>query len=188
MKIFIVSLLLFVAGCSTRDYRNVTVSPHPAALAPDTSTELVRYPEVIRDYYLARYIDPNQPLLLHEAHTVYRVEGLATWNFHSLPGDFILPGSLIGPTNAAFALPPVNDAVIAEINQQHAITRTMFQQAESLNTSLHDFSTALSATRNLVEQNKALRDELAKANNRLDALEAESQKRRVDQSTNADDN
>ena len=186
MKIFPITLWLFVAGCSTREARKVTVSPRPAVLAPDGSTEVVRYPEVIRDYYIARYIDPNQPLLLHEAHTVYRVEGLATWDFHSIPGDFMLPGRLAGPTNSAFALPPVNDAVIAEMNHQHAISLTMLQQTESLNGSLHDFSNALSATRNLVEQNKALRQELSKTNNRLNALEAEAKQRRVDPSTNAD--
>ena len=119
----------------------------------------------------------------HEAHAVYRVEGLATWNLHSSSGDFVLPGSLVAPTNSAFVPPPVNDAVIAELNQQHAITRAMSQQAESLNDSLRNFATALSGTRNLVEQNKALREEISKANRRLDALEAETKPQHFEQSS-----
>jgi hypothetical protein len=188
MKTIPFALLLLVAGCSTHNFAKVTVSPRPAAAVPNNLTERVRYPEIVMDYHVARYIDPNQPLLLHEAHTVYRVEGLATWNLHSASGEFVLPGSLVAPTNAAFVPPPINDAVIAEFNQQHAITRTMLRQAESLNGSLHDFTTALSGTRNLVEQNKSLREELSKANSRLDVLEAESKRHQLEQATTNTDN
>jgi hypothetical protein len=188
MKTFPFALLLLVAGCSTHHFNKVTVSPRPSVIVSDNLTERVRYPEIVMDYHIARYVDPNHPLLMHEAHTVYRVEGLAAWNLHSASGDFILPGSLVAPTNAAFMPALVNDAVIAELNQQHTITRTMRQQTESLNGSLHDFATALSGTRNLAEQNKTLREELSKANSRLDALEAESKQHSFEQSTPDKDN
>ena len=188
MKTFPFAFLLLVAGCSTHRFEKVTVSPRPAAIVSDNLTERVRYPEIVMDYHIARYVDPNHPLLMHEAHMVYRVEGFPAWNLHSPSGDFVLPGSLFAPTNAASAPPLVNEAVIAELNQQHTITRTMRQQTESLNSSLHDFANALSGTRNLVEQNKTLREELSKANSRLDALEAESKQHGFEQSTPDKDN
>jgi hypothetical protein len=183
MKQFTFALLLLVTGCSTHRLGTVTVAPRPAATNPDNLTARVRYPEIVKDYHVARYIDPNQPLLLHEAHTVYRVEGLASWNLHSASGDLVVPRSLVAPTNAAFVQSPINDAVIAQFNQQHAITRTMIQQAEALNGSLNDFASALSGTRNLVEQNKALREELSNVNTRLDALEALSKRHQVEPTT-----
>lgn len=171
MKTFPLALLLLVAGCSTG---RVTVSPRPLAEANDDLRARVRYPEVVAGYHVGRYVDPNHPLVMHEAHTVYRVEGLPAWNLHSPGGNFILPASLIAPTNAAFASPPINDAIIAELNQQRLITHAIRQQAESLNGSIRDFATALANTRNLTEQNKALRDELSKTSRRLDALEVQT--------------
>jgi regulator of replication initiation timing len=57
-----------------------------------------------------------------------------------------------------------------------------------LNGSLHDFATALTDNRNLVEQNQALRGELGKLNTRLDALEAESKQHQFDSSATNNNN
>jgi len=194
MRTLPIALVLLVTGCSTHRLGTVTVTSRPAAVNSNDSdnsddlTARVRYPEIVMDYHVARYVDPNNPLLLHEAHTLYRVEGLAAWNLHSASGDFVLPGNLASPTNAVFVPPPIDDAVIAQLNQQHAITRTLFQQAETLKVSLHDFATALTDSRNLVEQNRALHGELAKLNTRLDALEAESKQHQLDSSATNNNN
>jgi len=50
----------------------------------------VRYPEVLHAYHIGRYADPNDSLVLHEQHVVYRVEENTRWDFH--------PGSVGGNT------------------------------------------------------------------------------------------
>jgi hypothetical protein len=181
MKIPFLALLVLAAGCSTPQPGRVTVMPQPDAVVSQDLSERTRYPEIVMGYHVARYVDPNQPLLLHESHTVYRVEGQAAWNLHSPPGSFVLPPTARSLVNTAFAPPPMNDAIAAELNQQRTVTRTVTQEAQSLNGSLHEFATALSSTRNLIEQNRLLREQLARAEQRLDAVETELKKRSMDQ-------
>lgn len=175
MRTLSLVLLSLVAGCSSPKPGRVVVTPRQSVVVPDDLTERVRYPELVKAYHVSRYAEPNR-MLMHEAHTVYRVEGQATWNLHSPPGCFVLPSGMAALTNTAFAPPAVNDAVLAELNQQRAMTRTVTQQAESLNGSLRDFTAALANTRTLAEQNKALRDQVAKTEKRIEALEAELKK------------
>ena len=175
MRTLSLVLLALVAGCSSPKPARVVVTPRPAVVVPDDLTERVRYPELVKAYHVSRYAEPSR-MLMHEAHTVYRVEGQAAWNFHSPPGCFVLPSGAAALTNAAFAPPAVNDEVLAELNQQRAMTRAVTQQAESLNGSLRDFTAALANTRTLAEQNKALREQLAKTEKRIEALEAELKK------------
>src|SRR5439155_16862792 len=108
-------------------------------------------------------------------HTIYRVEAQAVWNLHYPPGSFGLPSSTGALTDTAFSPRPTNDAIVVELNQQRALTRAVTQQAEILNSSLRDFSAALANTRTLAEQNRALHEQLTKAEHRLDSLEREQQ-------------
>ena len=176
MRTLLLVLLVLVAGCSSPKPGRVVVTPRESVVVPDDLTERVRYPELVKAYHVSRYAEPTR-MLMHEAHTVYRVEGQATWNFHSPAGCFVLPSGIAALTNAAFAPPAVNDAVLAELSQQRAMTRTLTQQAESLNGSLRDFRAALANTRTLAEQNKVLREQLTKTERRLEAVEAELKKR-----------
>jgi hypothetical protein len=169
--------LLITVGCSAPRPGRVFVLPHPNPVAPDHLSERVRYPELVKAYHMARYVDPNHRLLMHEAHTVYRVEGQATWNLRSSPGGFVLPSAVGTLTNAAVAPPPFNDAVVAELNQQRAITRAVTQQAQSLNHSIQEFSAALSTNRSLVEQNRLLREQLSRIEQRLRATESQLKQR-----------
>ena len=104
----------------------------------------MRY-RLVKGYHVSRYVEPSR-LLMYEAHTVYRVEAQATWNLQSAPGCFVLPSGTASLTNAAFAPPAVNDAVIAELNQQRALTRAVTHQAESLNGSLRIHASANTRT------------------------------------------
>jgi chaperonin cofactor prefoldin len=175
MKTLSFVLVALAAGCSSPKPGRVVVTPRPSVIVPDDLTERVRCPEFVKAYHVSRYAESSR-LLMHEAHTVFRVEGQATWNFHSPPGCFVLPSGTVVLTNAAFALPAVNDAVLAELNQQRAMTRAVTQQAESLNGSLRDFTAALANTRMLAEQNKTLREQFSKTEKRIEALEAELRK------------
>jgi hypothetical protein len=178
MRTIFIVLAVATAGCSAPKLGKVAVIPQPNAVIPEDLTQRVRYPELVAAYHVGRYVDPNHTLLMHEAHTVFRVEAQPFWNLHSPPGCFVLPSGTGALTNAAFALPAINDAVIAELNRQRLLTRTVTQQAESLNGSLHDFIAALTNTRTLAEQNHEMREQIVRDEHRLDALETELKKQK----------
>ena len=111
-KLYLIPLL-FLTACSTAP--KLTLRPQqPPATMEDSA---IRYPEVVRAYHVGRYVDPNDDLVMHEQHVVYRVEENTRWNFHPGPDDGIVP-ALPPAHDAAFAPPPVNDAILAEVNSQ----------------------------------------------------------------------
>src|SRR5215212_2539203 len=99
MKTLPFVLLFIAAGCSSPEPGKVVVAPRPTVSVPNDLAERVRYPELVKGYHVARYAEPNR-LLMHEAHTVYRVEAQASWNLHSPPGCFVLPSGTAPLTNA----------------------------------------------------------------------------------------
>ncbi len=173
MKIYLLTFacVSLVIGCSAPRSGRVTVVPRPYLEAANGRPDQVRFPEVVKAYHVGRSIDPN-PAVLHEAHAIYRVEAQSTWNLQPPAGYFLLPSSVGVLTNAAYVAPAVNEAVIAELNHQRTITRTVSQQAASLGNSLQELGTALAASRSLIEQNRALRLQLSRIENRLEAAEA----------------
>ncbi|GEM_PF-184451 len=172
MKLLFIVLLFAATGCSTPKSGNVTVTQRPPATESRDLVERTRFPETVAVYHVARHADPGHPLLMHEAHAVYRVEGKAAWDLRAPLGLFALPYENRMLTNVAHRAPHVSDAVIAELNQQRAITRTVTEQAASLNGALNDFQAALSNTKFLSEQNRLLHEQLTRAESRLDELEA----------------
>ena len=80
-----------VAGCETPPPKAVTapvLSPAPA-VAPVSGTDLdqantekVRVGETLKSYPIGRYVDPNDPNVMHEAHVVYRKEAGTSWNLN----------------------------------------------------------------------------------------------------------
>jgi hypothetical protein len=87
MKTHYLIPLLFLTACSTTP--RLTLQPQQPPPTMDNSA--VRYPEVIHAYHFGRYVDPNDDLVMHEQHVVYRVEQNARWNFHSSPVDGSVP-------------------------------------------------------------------------------------------------
>ena len=143
-----------------------TAQPPPAT---DNST--VRYPEIINAYHVGRYVDPNDDLVMHEQHAVYRVEENTRWNFHPGPAD----GNAIQiapPRDAAFSPLPVNDAMLAEVNSQRLATAQIMVQARTLSAALTQFQSALQQTRTNLQQTAAMRATVSEMKQRLDALEA----------------
>ncbi|MDQ3624839.1 MAG: hypothetical protein M3463_20550, partial [Verrucomicrobiota bacterium] len=82
--VLLIPLTLLLAGCASRRAPVVRVTPHavPGTTLPSEGMESVRYAENIRAYPLGRYIDPNNSRIMHEGHTLYRVESTSKWNLH----------------------------------------------------------------------------------------------------------
>jgi hypothetical protein len=164
MKIFYLIPLLFLSACSTAP--RLALRPQPS---PPMDDSAVRYPEVVRAYHIGRYVDPNDDLVMHDQHAVYRVEENTRWNFH--PG--LAGGNLLAPPprDAAFAPAPVNDAILAEVNSQRLATTEIMMQARTLTAALSQFQSALQQTKTNFQETAILRASVDDMKRRLAALE-----------------
>ncbi len=166
MKMFYLIPLLFLSACSTAP--KLTLRPQQPPPATDNSA--VRYPEVLHAYHIGRYADPNDDLIMHEQHVVYRVEENTRWNFHpDLAGTDAV--QFTPPRDAAFAPAPVNDEILAEVNSQRLATVEIMMQARTLSAALAQFQFALQQTKTNLQETAVLRATVIEMKKRLDALE-----------------
>jgi hypothetical protein len=167
MKMFYLIPLLFLTACSTPK-----LALRPQQPPPTTDNSAIRYPEVIRAYHIGRYTDPNDDLVMHEQHVVYRVEENTRWDLRpaSAGGDVFFP-VVPSPRDAAFNPLPVNDAVLAEINAQKLATVQIMVQARTLSLALAQFQAALQQTRTNLQETAVLRASVIQMKKRLDVLE-----------------
>ena len=165
MKAYYLIPLLFLPACSTTPKLVLRPQQPPAANADG-----IRYPEVLHAYHVGRYADPNDDLIMHEQHVVYRVEENTRWNFHPGPADGNLPA--LPSLDAAFAPVPVNDAVLAEVNSQRLATTEIMMQARTLSAALAQFQSALQQTKTNLQETARLRVTVNEMQKRLDTLAA----------------
>src|ERR1017187_8466171 len=151
MKMLPLIPLLFLSACSTAP--KLALRPQSPLAATDNSA--VRYPEVIHAYHVGRYADPNDGLIMHEQHVVYRVEENTRWDFHPGQADGNLPAS--PSCDAAFAPAPVNDSILAEGNSQKAATTQIMMQARTPSAALAQFQAPLQQTKTNTQATLILR-------------------------------
>lgn len=141
-------------------------------MAPNDS---IRYPELTRAYHVGRYADPNDSMVMHEQHIVYRIEEMSRWNLRPGPrgGEVSMTSS---PTHdPAFVAFPVGDAERAEVNSQKAATAAVIAQAKQLTGALEQFQAALSQAKSNLRETAALRAAVERLEKRLSTLEAGQQ-------------
>ena len=165
MKTYHLIPLLFLTACSTTP--KLTLQPLPPPPAVDNSA--VRYPEIINAYHIGRYVDPNDDLVMHEQHVVYRVEENMRWDFR--PGAICSSATSLASRDAAFSPLPVNDAVLAEVNAQKLATVQITLEAKTLSAALAQFQAALQQTKTNLQETAVLRATVNSLRKRLDALE-----------------
>ena len=165
MKYLALIPLVFIASCASRPQLIVQPAP-PAAVEP---VESVRYAEVVRAYYVGRFVDPNHPETMNEQHPVYRIETSARWNLH--PGPLNTVNLLNPPPDAAFATPPANDAILAEMNRQREATARVMQQAFRLAQSYDDLQKVFGEMKNVARDNLLLGARLANTEQRVAEFE-----------------
>ena len=169
MKYLALIPLVFVASCASRPQLAVRPVP-PAAVAP---AESLRYAEVVRAYHVGRQVDPNHPDLMAEGHPVYRIEVSSRWNLH--PGSPNAANLLNPPPDAAFAPPPTNDVVIAELNRQREATALVMQQAARLAQSYQELQRVFGEMKTVAQNNAHLNARLTATEQRVKVFERELQ-------------
>jgi hypothetical protein len=172
--IYLIPLLLLSACASNRRLTVLNMSrPVPGTTLPGDDIESVRYSENIKAYNVGRYVDPNNTLVMHERHVLYRVETTAKWNLHPNAPATVALGPAVQIIDPAHQNGPTTAEVIAEVNRQKAATQTVIDQGKRLNNTLTQVSTALDASKQIAEQNQQLRTEIDLTKQRLDLLETE---------------
>jgi hypothetical protein len=166
MKAFYLIPLLFLPACSTAP----RLVLRPQEPPPLTENSTIRYPELLHAYHIGRYADPNDDLLLHEQHVIYRVEESARWDFHPGRANGQPPAAPL--CDAAFAPVPVNDAILAEVNSQRFATTEIMSQTRTLSAALAQFQIALQQTKTNLQETARLRVTVNQLQKRLDAISA----------------
>ena len=143
----------------------------PGTIIPAEDAESIRYGENLKAYTVGRYVEPDNPLVMHERHTVYRVETTAKWNLHPNPAVSVPMGPATRIVDPAHRDPPVNAEVISEVNRQKGMTQTLIAEQKRMEDSLKQLSGVIAATQQTAAQNAQLKQESDANTKRLDILE-----------------
>ena len=170
MKYIALIPLVFLASCASRPQYVFQPVPPPVV----EPVEAVRYGEVVRAYHVGRYVDPNHPETMHAQHPVYRIEVPARWNLH--PGPLNTANLLNPPPDAAFAPPPTNDVLIAEMNQQREATVRVMQEARKLVQSYTELQAVVAEMKNVARSSAVLNLRFTTNESRIVELERGLQK------------
>jgi hypothetical protein len=164
--------IVLVVSCASRPQPQIALRPTgPPGVEP---VETVRYGEVVRAYHVGRYVDPNHPEAMHEEHAVYRIETSARWNLH--PGSVNIANQPNAPRDAAFAPPPTNDAVLAEMNRQRDATERVMSEAARLSRSYDELQQVFGEMKNVARNNASIGARLAAIEQRVVDFGKERQK------------
>jgi hypothetical protein len=149
-SIFIlVTLALLMQGCTSKQTKPSmdsvlpigTYKSCPKDLYYRDEKESLRLQEQLKAYPIGRYVDPNNPNIMHEAHTIYRLEKPSKWN-KNLHKPTVVP---LGPTYA-LADPNQMKSPISEALEQALIAQTEMMQE------LHEHNQALLTRIELLEK------------------------------------
>jgi hypothetical protein len=143
----------------------------PGTIIPAEDADSIRYGENLKAYTVGRYVEPDNPLVMHERHTVFRVETTAKWNLHPNPAVSVPMGPATRIVDPARREPPVNAEVISEVNRQKGITQTLIAEQKRMEDALKKLSGVIAANQQTAAQNAQLKQESDANTKRLDLLE-----------------
>ena len=124
-RAILISLPFLLVACATKPPRvvDMTALSVPGTTLPSDGIESVRYAENIKTYPLGRYVDPNNSRIMHEGHSIYRVEKTAKWNLHPNEPVSVPLGPITHVRDSARTASPIGDELVAELNRQKEATK-----------------------------------------------------------------
>ena len=169
----LISFPLLLAACATKPTRVVDMGSRavPGTTLPSEGVESVRYTENLKAYPLGRYVDPNNSRIMHEGHSIYRVESTAKWNLHPNEPVAVPLGPTVHVRDSARQTSSVGDELVAELNRQKEATKAVIQGGQVVSQKLGELAGSLQQTQQIAAQNAQLKQEVNTARQRLDALE-----------------
>lgn len=182
----LIFLSIILSSCATRHASLVRTTPRavPGTTLSSEGIESVRYAENIKTYPLARYVDPNNTRIMHEAHPIYRVETTGKWNLHTNPRVSLSSGRSGSVQDTTTASAPLRDELMAELNRQKEATRTVIEGGEAVSQKLGELANTVQQTKQIAEQNSQLQEDVNTTKQRLQTLEEELRKKQRAERTN----
>ena len=165
-RLFLIPIIVLTA-CASHSPKTKSASSL-APIGDPVTSDTLRTDEQLKEYRFGRYVDPREPLVLHEAHPTYRVESTAQWDLRPQTAPSIPPRKT--PTTSSSS---TNDAVVAEANKQRAATRAFTEQTAALNQKLTELSQAVGQTEEIAKQNLSLKKDVADLREHLDAIDTQ---------------
>ncbi|MEO6994866.1 MAG: hypothetical protein ABI273_14760 [Lacunisphaera sp.] len=92
----------------------------------------MRVSESLKAYPVGRYVDPNDPGVMHEAHTIYRREAGANWNLNPNAPTVVPLGPVLAVADPAKTPNPLPAELEQKIAEQNQLMATLIEQNEAL--------------------------------------------------------
>ena len=130
-------ILLLGAGCmSAKKKPSVAAAP---LVAPVAGTELdqhnvekVRTGETLKAYPIGRFVDPNDPNVMHESHVVYRKETGTSWNLAPNAPTAVPLGPVLAVSDPSLQANPLPAELEQKVGEQNQLMATLIEQNEAL--------------------------------------------------------
>lgn len=178
---------LFCAACASPRPRPPMILSRcvPTVDASKQPPASLRSTERIIAYPFARYIDPNHSEILHEAHTVYRVERRPHWNLRPGPNRSSLSSVSTGARCASSARstgvggnfeksPSASrDEWLVEMQRQKSVAAELVKLNQTLESRVGELSAQISQSAQDTDKRLHLEKELKSTHERLTRLESE---------------
>jgi hypothetical protein len=158
---------VFLSACASHSTK-APIALRASPVGHSVCADGLRVGDALKEYRFGRYVDAHDPLVMHEGHPIYRVENSAHWDLR--PND-----KSASPRRDIVQSPSLsaNDAVVAEVNKQRAATRAFTEQTTALNQRLQELGEAVAQTKDIAQQNLALKRDVTALREQLDTLEAQ---------------
>lgn len=138
----IYTALALTGGCASTETKTATAErpgPAPGQLAPVAGTQLdqanvaqVRHSDALKAYPVNRYVDPNDPQVMHEGHVIYRREQAAGWNLAPNAPTVVPLGPTLAVADGAKQPHPLPAELEQKMAEQNQLMATLIEQNESL--------------------------------------------------------
>jgi len=134
-------VLLLGAGCTSAKKKPSMAAAPPAAPVSGTdldqhNVEKVRTGETLKAYPIGRFVDPNDPNVMHESHVVYRKESGANWNLSPNAPTVIPLGPVLAVADPAVQPNPLPAELEQKVAEQNQLMASLIEQNEALVTEL----------------------------------------------------
>lgn len=138
------AVVALCGGCATFEPKAEPVAtapppPNAPAVAPVSGTDLdqdnlenVRVGETLKSYPVARYIDPSDPNVMHEAHVVYRKEAGSSWNLNPNAPTAVPLGPVVAVADPAKAPGPLSAELEQKMAEQNQLVASLIEQNDAL--------------------------------------------------------
>ena len=138
------AVVIACAGCDTMPNRTASApaiasSPPAPGVAPVSGTDLdqtnvekIRVGETLKSYPVARYVDPTDSNVMHEAHVIYRKEAGASWNLAPNAPTVVPLGPVLAVADPARVPSPLPAELERKMAEQNQLVASLIEQNEAL--------------------------------------------------------